>query len=179
MTDLGKVGVVTKGTWSNSATYEVLDMVSYAGAAYIAKQAVPEGTLPTNETYWQPAMVSNGAAVDISSAFTLPDSGLLSSISVVAHIYGNLVCFSVSGRCNSGTLQNKLICNIDNAYKPNAMRVFPASVTIDVASASSDTKSLAVVMDSGTPRLRTPNEGGLATAVTANSSISIAGSYFI
>lgn len=57
-TDLGKVGVVTKGTWSNSATYEVLDAVSYDNGFYIAKQAVPAGTLPTNTTYWQKA-VSN------------------------------------------------------------------------------------------------------------------------
>ena len=52
-TDLGKVGMVMKGTWSSSATYEILDAVTYNGSLYIAKQAVPANTLPTNTTYWQ------------------------------------------------------------------------------------------------------------------------------
>ena len=55
-TDLGKVGIVMKGTWSSSATYEVLDAVSYNNGLYIAKQAVPANTLPTNTTYWQVAV---------------------------------------------------------------------------------------------------------------------------
>ena len=55
-TDLGKVGIVMKGTWSNSATYEALDAVSYNSNLYISKQAVPAGTLPTNTTYWQNAV---------------------------------------------------------------------------------------------------------------------------
>jgi len=55
-TDLGKVGMRARGDWSNSATYEVLDAVSYAGGLYIAKQAVPANTAPTNTTYWQVAL---------------------------------------------------------------------------------------------------------------------------
>ena len=52
-TDLGKVGMRMRGTWSSSTAYEVLDAVSYNGSLYIAKQAVPANTLPTNTTYWQ------------------------------------------------------------------------------------------------------------------------------
>jgi hypothetical protein len=63
-TDLGKVGIVMKGTWSSSATYEVLDAVSYDTGLYIAKQSVPANTLPTNTTYWQ-------AAIDASSFLTV------------------------------------------------------------------------------------------------------------
>ena len=59
-TDLGKVGIVMKGTWSSSATYEALDAVSYNNGLYIAKQAVPANTAPTNTTYWQ-------IATDVSS----------------------------------------------------------------------------------------------------------------
>ena len=55
-TDLGKVGIVLKGAWSNTAAYEVLDAVSYSNGLYIAKQAVPAGTLPTNTNYWQVAV---------------------------------------------------------------------------------------------------------------------------
>ena len=57
-TDLGKVGMVMKGAWSSSATYEVLDAVSYNGGLYIAKQAVPANTAPTNTTYWQAAITA-------------------------------------------------------------------------------------------------------------------------
>lgn len=52
-TDLGKVGMRMRGNWSNAATYEVLDAVSYNGGIYIAKQNVPANTAPTNTTYWQ------------------------------------------------------------------------------------------------------------------------------
>lgn len=57
-TNLGKVGMVTKGNWSSSATYEVLDVVYYNNGTYIAKQAVPANTAPTNTTYWQKALDS-------------------------------------------------------------------------------------------------------------------------
>ena len=59
-TDLGKVGIVMKGTWSSSAPYEALDAVSYNGGLYIAKQAVPANTVPTNTTYWQAAIAPSG-----------------------------------------------------------------------------------------------------------------------
>lgn len=58
---VGKVGIVMKGAWSSSAPYEVLDAVSYNNGLYIAKQAVPANTVPTNTTYWQPAV--DGAAL--------------------------------------------------------------------------------------------------------------------
>lgn len=59
-TDLGKVGIVMKGDWSSSATYEVLDAVSYNGGLYIAKQDVSANTAPTNTTYWQAAVATRG-----------------------------------------------------------------------------------------------------------------------
>ena len=52
-TDVGRVGLVTKGTWNSSSTYENLDVVTYNNGIYIAKQNVPANTLPTNTTYWQ------------------------------------------------------------------------------------------------------------------------------
>ena len=54
-TDLGKVGMRARGSWNSSTTYEVLDVVSYNNSLYIAKQAVPANTAPTNTTYWQVA----------------------------------------------------------------------------------------------------------------------------
>ena len=55
-TDIGKVGIVLKGAWSSLTAYEVLDAVSYNNGLYIATQAVPANTAPTNTTYWQPAI---------------------------------------------------------------------------------------------------------------------------
>ena len=57
-TDLGKVGIRLRGNWSSSATYEVLDMVYYNNSSYIAKQAVPANTLPTDTTYWQVSLAA-------------------------------------------------------------------------------------------------------------------------
>lgn len=58
-TDLGKVGMRMRGDWDSSTAYEVLDAVSYNSSLYIAKQAVPANTLPTNTTYWQLALDSD------------------------------------------------------------------------------------------------------------------------
>lgn len=51
-TTLGKVAVTPKGAWSNSTAYEVLDIVTNSGSAYMAKQAVPAGTALSNTSYW-------------------------------------------------------------------------------------------------------------------------------
>lgn len=55
-TDLGKVGIRIRGTWNSSNTYETMDLVYYNNSSYIAKQAVPANTTPTDTTYWQVAL---------------------------------------------------------------------------------------------------------------------------
>lgn len=52
LTNLGKVCITPKGAWSGSTAYEILDVVSSAGASYLAKTAVPAGTALSNTTYW-------------------------------------------------------------------------------------------------------------------------------
>ena len=59
-TDLGKVGIIMKGNYNAANTYEVLDAVYYSGGTYIAKQAVPANTAPTNTTYWQAEVATRG-----------------------------------------------------------------------------------------------------------------------
>lgn len=50
---IGKVRYVWKGTWSSTATYDILDRVQDAdGYVYESIKAVPAGTELTNETYW-------------------------------------------------------------------------------------------------------------------------------
>ena len=67
--ELGKVGMRMRGAWSSSATYEVLDAVSYNNGTYIAKQDMPANTAPTNTTYWQPAI---DAAIIGSDSIAVP-----------------------------------------------------------------------------------------------------------
>lgn len=56
---VGKAGIVLKGAYSSASTYEIMDAVSYNNGLYIAKQAVPANTPPTNTTYWQAALDAN------------------------------------------------------------------------------------------------------------------------
>ena len=80
-TDLGKVGMRMRGDWNSSTAYEVLDAVSYNGGLYIAKQAVPANTLPTNTTYWQVGITRNLTNIsetrfNFTSSTTLDYTGL-------------------------------------------------------------------------------------------------------
>ena len=51
--DLGKIMVVPRGTYSESVTYERLDLVECEGSSYIAKKTV-KGVKPSNDgVYWQ------------------------------------------------------------------------------------------------------------------------------
>ena len=70
-TDLGKVGIVMKGNYNSANTYEVLDAVSYNNGLYIAKQAVPANTLPTNTTYWQAAITPQLVLVEDTTGDTI------------------------------------------------------------------------------------------------------------
>ena len=56
---VGKVGIVLKGAYNSASTYEIMDAVLYNNGQYIAKQAVPANTPPTNTTYWQTALDAN------------------------------------------------------------------------------------------------------------------------
>lgn len=48
-----KIAPLPRGTYSSSATYAKLDVVTYNGSSYMAIKSVPTGTAPTNTTYWQ------------------------------------------------------------------------------------------------------------------------------
>ena len=87
-TDIGKVGIRMRGTYSSANTYEVLDAVQYNNGTYIAKQEVPANTAPTNTTYWQAAMIPDSESYSLSnigleyqSAGSTPPTYTMSSIS--------------------------------------------------------------------------------------------------
>ena len=46
-------GLIPRGVYDNSRTYEIGDSVSYLGASYVLYATAVAGTLPTDTTYWQ------------------------------------------------------------------------------------------------------------------------------
>lgn len=113
-TNIGRVGMVAKGNWSNSATYEVLDVVSYNGASYIAKQAVPAGTLPTNTTYWQ--LVASLPAPEETSV-TLSSKNAHYSGYLFLRKNGNVVTIYFYDLTT--TEADSIIAAIPEAYRPS------------------------------------------------------------
>lgn len=49
----GRIALLPKGDFSETAQYTQGDVVSYNGASYICKSSAPAGTLPTDTTYFQ------------------------------------------------------------------------------------------------------------------------------
>jgi hypothetical protein len=59
----GRVAIVPKGDWSAKSEYKRLDEVTYNNTMFIAKKAVPKGTLPTNAEYWSKSIVGGVGAI--------------------------------------------------------------------------------------------------------------------
>ena len=59
----GRVAIVPKGDWSAETEYKRLDEVTYNNTMFIAKKAVPKGTLPTNVEYWSKSIVGGVGAI--------------------------------------------------------------------------------------------------------------------
>ena len=63
MANAGRVAIVPKGDWSAAVEYKRLDAVAYNNTLYIAKKAVPAGTLPTDTAYWMKCVVGGVGAI--------------------------------------------------------------------------------------------------------------------
>ena len=99
-TDLGKVGMRMRGTWDSSTAYEVLDAVSYTTGLYIAKQAVPAGTLPTNTTYWQ--LATDVSQLTDGIGFSMNSNN---ASNILIKYMGNNTTFKLSGSfSNTGAI---------------------------------------------------------------------------
>lgn len=113
-TDLGKVGMVLKGAWSSSATYEVMDAVSYNNGLYIAKQAVPANTAPTNTTYWQVAISGANIMPQIDS-FIAPKNGTITlGISGAGYTLGGSKVYLIFNTSNVSGLIGIVRTNANN-----------------------------------------------------------------
>ena len=67
----GKVLMIPKGDYDPTATYTMLDVVSYQGKSYVAKQTTT-GNAPTNTTYWQLMIDAQGHTIKDSTT-TFPN----------------------------------------------------------------------------------------------------------
>lgn len=63
MANAGRVAIVPKGDWSAAVEYKRLDAVACNNTLYIAKKAVPAGTLPTDTAYWMKCVVGGVGAI--------------------------------------------------------------------------------------------------------------------
>lgn len=70
-TSAGRVLMIPKGDYDATATYTMLDVVSYQGKSFVAKQTTT-GNAPTNTTYWQLMVDAQGHTIKDSTT-TFPN----------------------------------------------------------------------------------------------------------
>lgn len=63
MANAGRVAIVPKGDWSAAVEYKRLDAVAYNNTLYVAKKAVPAGTVTTSTEYWMKCVVGGAGAI--------------------------------------------------------------------------------------------------------------------
>ena len=63
MANAGRVAIVPKGDWSAAVEYKRLDAVAYNNTLYVAKKAVPAGTVTTNTEYWMKCVVGGAGSI--------------------------------------------------------------------------------------------------------------------
>lgn len=75
MVNAGRILILTKGDWNSLTTYEMLDLVSDDGVAYLARQA-SVGVRPKTDTskiYWQPFGSVSDIATTTTPGIVMPD----------------------------------------------------------------------------------------------------------
>lgn len=60
---IGKVCIAPRGEYNSSIQYYPLDLITFGGGSYIAKQKT-SGNSPTDTTYWQ--LIASGGAGSVS-----------------------------------------------------------------------------------------------------------------
>lgn len=91
MNNAGRVLIIPKGTWSNLVSYEMLDLVSLDGVAYLAR-AASVGQNPSQDTqmnYWQPFGTASEIATTSKPGLVMPD-GQTITIDATGLIQANL-----------------------------------------------------------------------------------------
>lgn len=75
MVNAGRILIMPKGDWSALTTYDMLDLVSYNGTAYLARQTNvgQNPSTDTSQTYWQPFGSASSIATTTAPGLVMPD----------------------------------------------------------------------------------------------------------
>lgn len=109
----GRVAIVPKGDWSAETEYKRLDEVTYNNTMFIAKKAVPKGTLPTNAEYWSKSIVGSSVTVDtdLSSTSTNPVQNKVIKAYVDKKASENVDFSTSTSKILNGTIEAPLVLN--------------------------------------------------------------------
>lgn len=75
MVNAGRILIMPKGDWNALTTYDMLDLVSYNGTAYLARQTNvgQNPSTDTSQTYWQPFGSASAIATTSAPGLVMPD----------------------------------------------------------------------------------------------------------
>ena len=79
MVNAGRILIMPRGDWNNLDTYDMLDLVTYNGVAYLARQQ-SVGINPSTDTsltYWQPFGSASSIATTSTPGLVMPDGSTI------------------------------------------------------------------------------------------------------
>lgn len=117
----GRVAIVPKGDWSAETEYKRLDEVTYNNTMFIAKKAVPKGTLPTNAEYWSKSIVGGAGAIA-----TKEDAGIVKPADGLTVAEDGTLKVSIDGTTLTMDQVNNVI-KLADTLKDKINSAFPAA----------------------------------------------------
>lgn len=121
----GRVAIVPKGDWSAETEYKRLDEVTYNNTMFIAKKAVPKGTLPTNAEYWSKSIVGGVGAIA-----TKEDAGIVKPADGLSIAEDGTLKVSIDGATLTMDQVNNVI-KLADTLKDKINGAFPAANLIN------------------------------------------------
>lgn len=121
----GRVAIVPKGDWSAETEYKRLDEVTYNNTMFIAKKAVPKGTLPTNAEYWSKSIVGGVGAIA-----TKEDAGIVKPADGLSIAEDGTLKVSIDGTTLTMDQVNNVI-KLADTLKEKINGAFPAANLIN------------------------------------------------
>lgn len=121
----GRVAIVPKGDWSAETEYKRLDEVTYNNTMFIAKKAVPKGTLPTNAEYWSKSIVGGVGAIA-----TKEDAGIVKPADGLSIAEDGTLKVSIDGTTLTMDQVNNVI-KLADTLKEKINGAFPAANVVN------------------------------------------------
>ncbi len=121
----GRVAIVPKGDWSAETEYKRLDEVTYNNTMFIAKKAVPKGTLPTNAEYWSKSIVGGVGAIA-----TKEDAGIVKPADGLSIAEDGTLKVSIDGTTLTMDQVNNVI-KLADTLKEKINGSFPAANVVN------------------------------------------------